>query len=439
MKSRLPKVMQRLAGRPMLAHVIETARTLKPKKLSVVYGYGKEAVFDYFKNESDISWLEQVEQLGTGHAVKQAMPSFDEVDSVLVLYGDVPCILPETLQTMIRMSNPQRLVLLTAHLDNPTGYGRIIRNEQNQIVSIVEEKDANATQKAVTEINTGIMLIPAKKLTAWLNQLTNHNAQQEYYLTDIVAMAVAEGVEVIAAHPKYLFEIEGANHFGQLAELERTYQRYLADQLMASGVCLADAGRIDIRGNLQCGSDVFIDISCIFEGNVVLEDNVTIGPHCVLKNVTIGANTQLDAFCHLESAQVGCGGKLGPYARLRPGADLGHDVHIGNFVEVKNATVDDKSKINHLTYIGDADIGKNVNIGAGTITCNYDGAYKHRTVIEDNVFIGSATQLVAPVRVRAGATVGAGTTLTKEAPMGKLTLSRAKQTTVESWKRPEKK
>ena len=252
-------------------------------------------------------------------------------------------------------------------------------------------------------------------------------------------MAVAEGVEVIAAHPEYLFEIEGANHFGQLVELERTYQRYLADQLMASGVCLADAGRIDIRGNLHCGSDVFIDISCVFEGNVVLGDNVTIGPHCVLKNVTIGANTQLDAFCHLESAQVGCGGKLGPYARLRPGADLGHDVHIGNFVEVKNATVDDKSKINHLTYIGDADIGKNVNIGAGTITCNYDGAYKHRTVIEDNVFIGSATQLVAPVRVRAGATVGAGTTLTKEAPMGKLTLSRAKQTTVESWKRPEKK
>ena len=438
MKSTLPKVMQCLAGRPMLSFVLETARSLDPQSLIVVYGYGKDQVLAHYADQTGICWVEQRQQLGTGDAVRQGMSEIKDSGSVMVLYGDVPCILPETLNKMAALANDQRLILLTATLDDPTGYGRIVRDDSGRVIKIVEQKDATESQKRISEINTGILLAPNDRLKGWLSKLTNDNVQGEYYLTDIVEMAVADEVEVVTVHPKYRFEIEGANHFGQLELLERTYQRYLAENLMSDGVRLADAGRIDIRGQLICGTDVFIDVGCVFEGKVNLGNNVSVGPNCVLKNVTIADNTAIDAFCHLEASTVGEGAKIGPYARLRPGAALKNDVHIGNFVEIKNAVVGNHSKINHLSYIGDADIGKRVNIGAGTITCNYDGTNKYRTVIEDDVFVGSDTQLVAPVKVKEGATIGAGTTLTKEAPANKLTVSRARQMTIDNWQRPKK-
>ena len=438
MKSCLPKVMQPLAGQPMLSHVLDAARSLHPEKLIVVYGSGKEHLLHYYQDQKDIVWAEQSTQLGTGDAVRQAVPFFSNSDFVLVLYGDVPCIRPETLQEMGRLAQKQRLVLLTASLEDPSGYGRIVRNELGHVVGIVEQKDATEAQKAICEINTGILLAPTDRLTVWLAALTNNNAQKEYYLTDIVAMAVSDNIDVVTIHPEHLSEIEGANHFAQLCNMERAYQRRLAQQLMLAGTRVSDDARIDIRGTLQCGHDVFIDINCVFEGNVCLGNNVSIGPNCVLKNISIADNTRIDAFSHLDSATIGASANIGPFARIRPGTVLSDEVHIGNFVEIKNANVDKRSKINHLTYIGDADIGQRVNIGAGTITCNYDGVNKHRTVIEDDVFIGSDTQLVAPIVVRKGATVGAGTTLTQEVPMEGLTLSRTPQKTIGRWKRPKK-
>lgn len=439
MRSALPKVLHPVAGQPMIAHVVSTARQFSPAVLAVVHGHGGDLVIRHFSADSDIQWVQQAEQLGTGHAVKQALPVLDPNHPVLVLYGDVPGISVETLSRLLSSVSSDKIALLTANLSNPTGYGRIVRNEAGKVIAIVEEKDAAPEQKAITETNTGILVVPYEKLARWLAQLNNENAQGEYYLTDIIAMAANEGVEIVTAQPDDVSEIQGANNFVQLAELERQHQRRVAEKLMASGVRIVDPARIDVRGTLVCGKDVSIDVGCIFEGNVTLDDNVSVGAYCVLRNVHVGAGTKMEPFCHLDDASMGQNVKIGPYSRLRPGAELADEVHVGNFVEIKKAQVGDGSKVNHLTYIGDATIGKRVNIGAGTITCNYDGVNKHRTIIGDDVFIGSDTQLVAPVTVGNGATIGAGTTLTKDAPENALTLSRSPQKSVQKWQRPVKK
>ncbi len=436
MQSDMPKVLHRLAGRPLVSHVIDTARQLSPKMICVVYGYGGEAVREAV-GENGAVWIRQDPQLGTGHAVMQAAPHLDERWPTLVLYGDVPLIRPGTLRRLIEATG-KGMGLLTATLDDPTGYGRIIRNGK-RIARVVEEKDATARQRALREINTGIVVAPTGKLKAWLAKLENHNAQKEYYLTDIVALATKERLPVMATQADAPWETLGVNSRGQLAELERIYQRNLVHALMEQGVTLADPARCDVRGALSCGRDVAIDVNCVFEGEVRLGDGVSIGANCILKGVRIAAGTSIEPFCHIEEADIGANCRVGPYARIRPGTRLASDVHLGNFVEVKASSVGEGSKANHLAYIGDSEIGKNVNIGAGTITCNYDGANKHRTIIEDDVFIGSDTQLVAPVRVGKGATLGAGTTLTRDAPPGELTVSRAKQTTVPGWTRPAKK
>lgn len=428
MNSDLPKVLHPLAGKPLLHHVIDTARALAPDKVCVVYGHGGEQVREAFSTP-DLTWARQEPQLGTGHAVLQALPAFDAVlptptlAPVLVLYGDVPLTRVSTLRRLIDAAGSDKLALLTAYLPNPAGYGRIVRGDggKGAVIRIVEEKDADDAERAITEINTGILVAPGAALARWLPQLGNRNAQGEYYLTDIVAMAVAEGIEVVTAHPDASWETDGVNSKVQLAELERVHQRNIAHALMESGVTLTDPARIDVRGELVCGRDVSIDVNCVFEGRVVLGDGVQIKANCVL-----------------QDAVVGKGSIIGPFARLRPGTELADDVHIGNFVEVKNATIAAHSKANHLTYIGDATIGSRVNVGAGTITCNYDGANKHRTIIEDDVFIGSDTQLIAPVTVGRGATLGAGTTLTRDAPPDALTVSRARQTSLPGWKRPVK-
>jgi bifunctional UDP-N-acetylglucosamine pyrophosphorylase/glucosamine-1-phosphate N-acetyltransferase len=438
MHSDTPKVLLRLAGRALLAHVLDAAKRLSPKVICVVYGHGGELVRQ-IAGENGAVWVIQERQLGTGHAVMQAAPHLDERWPTLVLYGDVPLIRAETLKQLVEATG-KGLGLLTATLDNPTGYGRIQRNGK-KVVGIVEEKDANARQRALREINTGILVAPTKKLKTWLAKLQNNNAQKEYYLTDIVALATKERVPVTAIRADAVWETLGANTRGELAELERIYQRNLADALMGQGVSLADPSRCDVRGSLACGRDVVIDVNCVFEGEVKLGDGASVGANCVLRDVTVDAGTRIEPFCHLEDADIGADCRIGPYARIRPGARtrLAEGVHIGNFVEVKASSIGAGSKANHLTYIGDSEVGRNVNVGAGTIVCNYDGANKHRTVIEDDVFIGSDTQLVAPVRVGRGATLGAGTTLTKDAPPGELTLSRAQQLTVPGWKRPVKK
>jgi bifunctional UDP-N-acetylglucosamine pyrophosphorylase/glucosamine-1-phosphate N-acetyltransferase len=379
----------------------------------------------------------QEPQLGTGHAVMQAAPHLNERWPTLVLYGDVPLIRPETLKRLIETAG-KGLGLLTATLDDPSGYGRIIRNGK-RIVRIVEEKDATTRQRALREVNTGIVVAPTKKLKGWLANLENNNSQKEYYLTDIVAFAARERVPVTATQAGAAWETLGVNSRSQLAELERIYQRNLVQALMEQGVALADPGRCDVRGTLACGRDVAIDVNCLFEGDVKLGDGVSIGANCILKDVRIAAGTRIEPFCHIVEADIGAHCRIGPYARVRPGTRLASNVHLGNFVEVKASSVGEGSKANHLAYIGDTEVGSNVNIGAGTIVCNYDGANKHRTVIEDDVFIGSDTQLVAPVRVGRGATLGAGTTLTKDAPPGELTISRAKQTVIPGWKRPVKR
>ncbi len=438
MHSSTPKVLHRLAGRAMLTYVFDTAKQLSPEVICIVYGHGGERVRQAV-DENDVVWVMQEPQLGTGHAVMQAAPHLDERWPTLVLYGDVPLIRAETLKRLVQATG-KGLGLLTATLDGPSGYGRILRNGK-KVVGIVEEKDANSRQRALREINTGIVVAPTKKLKSWLAKLQNNNAQKEYYLTDIVALATKERVPVTAIQADTAWEALGVNSRAQLAELERVYQRKLAASLLEQGVALADPSRCDVRGSLACGRDVAIDVNCVFEGEVKLGDGVSVGANCVLKDVTVGPGTRVEPFCHLENADIGADCRIGPYARIRPGTRtrLADGVHIGNFVEVKASSIGAGSKANHLSYIGDSEVGRNVNVGAGTIVCNYDGANKHRTVIEDDVFIGSGTQLVAPVRVGRGATLGAGTTLTKDAPAGELTLSRVKQVSIPDWERPVKK
>ena len=437
MNSRLPKVLQPLAGKPMLRHVVEKARQLNPSKLIVVIGHGADAVRDAFVDASDITFVMQEKQLGTGHALMQALPLCDLTSPTLVLLGDVPLIEVSSLRRLIDLS-ADGLGLLTVCLEEPTGYGRIVR-ENGQVQGIVEQKDATEKELLINEVNTGIMLLPTQYLDAWLGSLKNENAQGEYYLTDVIGMAVQQGIKVVATQAGSATEVEGVNNKVQLARLERAYQRQKAFGLMRSGVTLLDPDRIDVRGELVCGKDVEIDVGCIFVGKVKLADGVKVGAYCTLKDVEVGAGTEILSYCHFDGAKVGENVRLGPYSRLRPGAVLADETHIGNFVEIKKSNIGFASKVNHLSYIGDTDMGARINIGAGTITCNYDGVNKFRTTIGDDAFIGSDTQLVAPVTVGKGATLGAGTTLTKNAPDDKLTLSRARQVTVEGWKRPTKK
>lgn len=438
MRSALPKVLHKLAGSPMVSHVVRSARLLKPGKLCVVYGFGGEALPGMLADES-LTFVQQAEQLGTGHAVMQAASLLTPGSVTLVLYGDVPLIRPETLGPLVNAARAGKLGVLTVSLPHPDGYGRVVRNEAGQVVRVVEHKDAGPQERAIHEVNTGFVAMPTNQLFGWLSRLTNNNAQKEYYLTDIVALAVADGVEIQTSQPAFEWEVLGVNSKAQLAELERLYQQIQARVLLENGVTLMDPERIDIRGELRCGQDVLIDVNCVFEGRVELGDGVEIGPNCVLRNVKVAAGVRIDAYTLIDEAEVGAASKLGPFSRIRPGTVLGEGVHVGNFVEIKNSQVAQGSKINHLSYVGDATVGKKVNIGAGTITCNYDGANKHRTVIEDEAFIGSDTQLVAPVTVGRGATLGAGTTLTRDAPAGELTLSRVRQATIPGWQRPIKK
>ena len=435
MYSDKPKVLHALAGKPLVQHVLDCAASLQPQQVCVVYGHGGEAVPQAMQ-QYGARFVIQEPQLGTGHAVQQAMPHLKDDSRTLVLYGDVPLIQHSTLHQMQQAGDG--LVLLTVNLDEPTGYGRIVRDAQGDVQCIVEQKDATPEQLQIREVNTGILLAPTAKLRAWLGKLGNNNAQGEYYLTDIVAMAVNEGVAVHTVQPAQRWEVEGINNKVQLATLERVWQQEVATRLMARGVTLADPARIDVRGKLICGRDVEIDVGCIFEGDVALGDRVQVGAYSVIRDAVIAQGTQIAPYSHIDSSEVGANCHIGPYARLRPGTKLADDVHIGNFVEVKNSAIDKGSKANHLSYIGDSTVGSRVNVGAGTITCNYDGANKHRTVIEDDVFIGSDTQLVAPVKVGKGATIGAGSTITKDAPAGELTLSRGKQVTIAGWTRPVK-
>jgi bifunctional UDP-N-acetylglucosamine pyrophosphorylase/glucosamine-1-phosphate N-acetyltransferase len=440
MQSALPKVLHPLAGKPLVTHVIDTARALNPAKLCVIYGHGGDLLPETLKG-NDLSFARQEPQLGTGHAVAQAVPILDDDAPTLILYGDVPLITQQSLQRLLDIAGRDKLSILTVTLDNPTGYGRIVRENARSggnIRRIVEQKDATEAELAITEVNTGIMVVPTAPLKRWLAGLSNDNAQGEYYLTDIVACAVSEGVAVVSAQPDAVWETLGVNSKVQLAQLERIHQANIANALMEHGVTLADPARIDVRGTLACGRDVSIDVNTLFEGDVELADHVSIGANCVIRNSRIARGAVIKPFCHIDGAVVGPESQIGPYARLRPGSDLGEDVHIGNFVEVKNASIAAHSKANHLAYVGDATVGTRVNIGAGTICCNYDGVNKHRTIIEDDAFIGSDSQLVAPVRVGKGATIGAGTTLTSDAPDGQLTVSRPKQVTIAGWRRPVK-
>ncbi|MFO1204605.1 MAG: bifunctional UDP-N-acetylglucosamine diphosphorylase/glucosamine-1-phosphate N-acetyltransferase GlmU [Burkholderiales bacterium] len=437
MHSQRPKVLHRLGGRPLAQHVIDAARALGARSICVVYGHGGEKVREALA-APDLCFALQEPQLGTGHAVLQALPHVGRDGRVLILYGDVPLTRLTTLQHLIA-GEPDALHIVTTELADPTGYGRVVRDAAGRVQRIVEENDATAAERELKEVNTGIMAVPAARLAAWLAALRNDNAQGEYYLTDLVACAIRDDVPVIAAQPEAAWETLGVNSKSDLAMLERVYQRDQADALLARGVTLADPARIDVRGTLACGDDVSIDVNCVFEGDVRLGHGVTIGSHCVLRDVAVGDGTIVFPFCHLEEAQIGEACRIGPYARMRPGTQIERHVHIGNFVELKNSTVHDGSKANHLAYVGDTEVGRNVNIGAGTIVCNYDGANKHRTVIEDDVFIGSDTQLVAPVRVGEGATIGAGTTVTRDVPAGVLAVSRAKQVAIEGWQRPRKK
>lgn len=437
MRSALPKVLQALAGKPLLAHVLETAQQLAPCQTIVVYGHGGTQVPRALVAFDSVVWVEQTEQLGTGHAVQQCVAHLPDDGYTLVLYGDVPLLRVDTL-TRLLVEATQGMGLLTARLANPQGYGRIIRDERGNVQRIVEEKDATAHEKKITEINTGVMVLPNALLATWMARLTNHNAQGEYYLTDVIALAVADKVNVATLTVEDETEILGINDKQQLAYVERCYQQAQAQRLLQAGVTLLDPARLDIRGSLHCGQDVSIDVNCVFNGEVYLEDEVSVGAHCVLSNCTIGAGTVIAPFSHIEGAVVGADAVIGPYARLRPQTQLADGVHIGNFVEVKNSQFGSNSKANHLAYVGDATLGARVNVGAGTITCNYDGAYKHRTVIGDDVFIGSDTQLVAPVTIAEGATIGAGSTITRNVDAQALALSRSKQTSIENWVRPRK-
>lgn len=437
MRSELPKVLHPLAGRPLLAHVVETARALHPRRIFVVHGHGAEQVRAAFAGQPDIEWVLQGEQLGTGHAAQQAAPKLSSEGQVLILYGDVPLVRAATLESLVAEAQ-DGVAVLTAEPPDPAGYGRIVRDSAGHVARIVEQKDTSEAERGIREVNAGFYALPAARLADWLPQMKNQNAQREYYLTDIVAFAVREGVPVRAVQAADHWEVAGVNSKRELAALERLVQSRRAAALLDAGVTLADPARIDVRGTLECGRDVAIDVNCVFEGRVTLGDGVRIGPNCVLRDVSVGAATELFAFCHLDGAEVGTRCRIGPYARLRPAARLAEDVHIGNFVEVKASRMGSGSKANHLAYVGDSEVGSKVNIGAGTITCNYDGVAKHRTVIEDECFIGSDSTLVAPVRIARGSYIGAGSTITKDTPAGQLTVARAKQVAIPSWK-PKKK
>ncbi len=436
MRSALPKVLHPVAGKPMLGHVIDTARALAPRKIHVVIGHGAERVRERLAAD-DIHFVLQAEQLGTGHAVAQAVPGID-AERVLVLYGDVPLIQADTLRRLLERSSVDQAALLSVVMQDPTGYGRILRDEAGRVLGIVEQKDATPEQRAIKEGNTGIFALPGKRLGDWLGRLSNNNAQGEYYLTDVVALAVADGIPVVTEHPQDELEVLGANDRIQLSQLECHYQQRMARQLMAQGVTLLDPHRFDVRGEVSVGRDVTIDINVILEGKVVIEDDVQIGPNCVIKDSVLRRGAVVKANSHLEGAELGEGADCGPFARLRPGAKLGAKAHVGNFVELKNAVLGEGAKAGHLSYLGDAEIGARSNIGAGTITCNYDGANKHRTVMGEDVFIGSNSSIVAPVTLGNGATTGAGSTVTQDVPAAALAVGRAKQRNIEGWKRPQK-
>jgi len=437
MRSDLPKVLQPLAGRPLLQHVVDCARELGAAAIHVVYGHGGERVRASFADQG-LGWALQAEQHGTGHAVMQAMPSIPDDHLVLVLYGDVPLIQAATLRDLVARAGERSLAVLSVMLADPTGYGRVLRDNAGNVYRIVEQKDASRKELAVRESNTGLLAAPAVALRRWLASLRNDNAQGEYYLTDIVTLAVRDGFKVEAVVAPTVAEVLGVNDKLQLAELEAEYRRLRARQLLEAGVTLADPARLDVRGTVRCGRDVSIDANVVLEGDVELGDRVAVGPGCVLRNVRVGADTVLHSHCVLDGATIGEQCSVGPFARLRPGARLHDRAHIGNFVEIKNATLGEGSKANHLTYLGDATIGRKVNVGAGTITCNYDGANKWPTVVEDGAFIGSGTMLVAPVTVGRDATIGAGSTITKPAPRGTLTLERSRQQALDGWRRPVK-
>ena len=438
MRSALPKVLHPLAGRPILAHVLDAAAALGAVRVCVVYGHGGEQVPRALAR-AECLWVEQCERLGTGHAVIQALPAMEGMDRVLVLYGDVPLIEPETLTRLIDDTAATRLGLLTMRLADPSGYGRIVRDKSGRVLRIVEQKDASSAERTITEVNTGIIVAERASLAAWLARIGNDNVQREYYLTDVIGCAVAEGVEVATTEPETLEEVAGINDRIQLAALERHLQRRLAEKLMLGGTTVMDPARLDVRGSLRCDQDVVLDVDLVCEGRVRIGANSRIGPNCVLRDCTIGSGVEVRAHSIVDGATVGAGARIGPFARLRPGAEVAEDCHIGNFVEVKQARIAAGSKVNHLSYIGDAEIGSGVNVGAGTITCNYDGANKHVTVIDDGAFIGSNTALVAPVHVGAGATIGAGSVISRDAPEGCLTLTRAPQVTKDGWERPRKK
>ena len=437
MKSKLPKVLHKLAGRPLLKHVIDSARVLGADRIAVVYGHGGEQVPNTIA-DGDLIWIQQAQQLGTGHAVEQALPVMEGMDRLLVLYGDVPLTQINTLETLIKTGATTQLALLTVTLDDPAGYGRIVRDRSGAVACITEQKDATPEQLEIDEVNTGIMVIDCSRLRDWLQRLESNNSQGEFYLTDIVAMAVAEGIQVCASQTDDPFEVMGVNDRNQLAQLERRYQLLQAETLMRAGVTLRDPARFDLRGTLEAGEDIEIDVNVLIEGDVVLGNGVRIGANTVIRNSRIGSGVQIFENCVIENAVIGSESRIGPFSRIRPETELASHVHIGNFVEIKKSVVDEGSKVSHLSYIGDCSVGKLVNIGAGTITCNYDGANKHRTVIGDNAFIGSDTQLVAPVKVGAGTTIGAGATISHDTPDGGLSLSRAKQVHINNWRRPVK-
>lgn len=444
MKSQLPKVLHPIAGKPMLAHVLDSAKTVCADAMHVVIGHGSDKVKAAFSSAENITWPLQTEQKGTGHAVMMALPNLAKEGTTLILYGDVPLTKPDTLKALIELSNDKQLGLLTVDMADSTGYGRIVRNADQQVVSIVEHKDANAEQLLIKEVNTGILAVPTEKLHEWLPTLSNDNAQGEYYLTDIIAMAVTNGLTVETLQPENEQETYGVNNRQQQAELERWYQTQRVNSLMAQGVTVLDPARLDIRlgkavnAGLNVGNDVVIDINVILEGEITLGDGVEIGPNCIIKNSTLAAGTKVEAFSHIEESQVAKACTIGPYARLRPGADLADGAKVGNFCEVKKSQIGIGAKVNHLTYIGDAIIGANANIGAGTITCNYDGVNKFKTEVGENAFIGSNSSLVAPVKIGKNATVGAGSTITKEVLASELTIARGKQRNIRNWQRPTK-
>lgn len=438
MKSSLPKVLHPIAGKPMVGHVLDTARHLQADRLHVVVGHGSDKLREYLGSSDDINTVIQEEQLGTGHAVAQAIPNIPSDSTVLILYGDVPLISESTLSRLVDSCGGIQVALLTVELDNPSGYGRILRSSAGEVLAIVEQKDANIEQLKVQEVNTGIMAVPSELLKKWLPLLSSNNAQGEYYLTDVIAMAATEGVSVIASQPSETAEVEGVNNRIQLAKLERIYQKSQSDFWMASGVTFFDPSRVDFRGDVELGQDVTVDINVIFEGKVSIANNVSIGPNCILKDCVIGENVTIKANTLIDDSQLAADCEVGPFARIRPGTQLAQGVKIGNFVETKKAIVGEGSKINHLSYVGDSELGKGVNIGAGTITCNYDGVNKFKTEIGDHAFIGSNTSLVAPVKISAGATTGAGSTITKAVPENTLAVARGKQVQITDWKRPDK-